>query len=194
MARGEARERLLRAGLEVLTEKPFSATGIDEILGRVGIPKGSFYYYFESKEAFGAELISRYQAYFAEKLARHLENPGRPPLARIRDFVADAQGGMARHGYQRGCLVGNLGQEMGSLPESYRQQLGEVFEDWQHRLADCLVAAREAGEIPPEKDCQRLAAFFWIGWEGAVLRAKLDRDPAPLEIFTEGFFAALGSR
>ncbi len=191
---GEARERLLRAGLELLTEKSFSATGIDEILRRVGIPKGSFYYYFESKEAFGAELIRRYGAYFADKLTRHLEDPSRPALARIRAFVADARAGMARHGYQRGCLIGNLGQEMGSLPESYRQELAEVFRDWQRRLAACLEEAREAGEIDPDADCHRLAALFWIGWEGAVLRAKLERGPEALEIFADGFFAALGPR
>lgn len=45
----DARELLMRAGLEVLTEKGFSATGIEEILSRVGVPKGSFYHYFDSK-------------------------------------------------------------------------------------------------------------------------------------------------
>src|SRR5574343_599729 len=67
----ETRELLLRAGLEVLTEKGFAATGIDEVLKRVGVPKGSFYHYFDSKEAFGAALIDRYASYFALKLEWH---------------------------------------------------------------------------------------------------------------------------
>ena len=75
----DTRELLLRAGLEVLTEKGFSATGIDEILGRVGVPKGSFYHYFASKEAFGLSLIERYGKFFARKLDRHLLNSDLPP-------------------------------------------------------------------------------------------------------------------
>lgn len=182
---------LLRTGIEVLTEKGFSATGIDQILRRVGVPKGSFYHYFKSKEAFGAELIARYGAYFSRKLERHFADESRSPLARVRAFIDDAQAGMARYGYLRGCLVGNLGQEMGGLPEAYRAQLNEIFTDWQVRLARCLAAAQTAGELAGDADCQQLAAYFWIGWEGAVMRAKLERQPTPLQIFAEGFFAGL---
>jgi len=70
MGFNETRESLVRAGLVALTEKGFSATGIDEILKAVGVPKGSFYHYFDSKEAFGAELIDRYGQYFARRLER----------------------------------------------------------------------------------------------------------------------------
>ena len=128
------RELLLRAGLEVLTEKGFSATGIEEILGRVGVPKGSFYHYFDSKEAFGLDLIERYGEFFARKLDRHLGNPALSPLSRLRAFVIDATDGMARYQFRRGCLIGNLGQEMGALPESFRTRLTETFDDWQARL------------------------------------------------------------
>ncbi len=190
----ETRELLLRAGVAALTEKGFAATGLDDILGRVGVPKGSFYHYFDSKETFGAALIERYGAYFAGKLARHFDNTALPPLARLHAFIDDAKAGMARYAYQRGCLIGNLGQEMGALPESYRAQLGEVFADWQGRVAQCLEAARAAGEIAADADCRRLAAFFWIGWEGAVLRAKLEHSPLALDIFTEVFFAGLPRR
>src|SRR5574343_953133 len=96
----DTRELLLRAGLEVLTEKGFAATGIDEILGRVGVPKGSFYHYFESKEAFGLQLITRYGYFFFRKLDRHLRNTTLRPLERLRAFVSDAMDGMARHDYR----------------------------------------------------------------------------------------------
>lgn len=187
----ETRELLLRAGLEVLTEKGFSATGIDEILGRVGVPKGSFYHYFDSKEAYGLEVIGRYGVFFARKLDRHLLNPARPPLERLQAFVVDAADGMARHEFRRGCLIGNLGQEMGALPESFRVRLKETFEDWQTRFAACLGEAQQAGALAPEADTAQLAAVFWIGWEGAVLRAKLERSARPLEVFAGFFFAGL---
>lgn len=187
----ETRELLVRAGLEVLTEKGFSATGIDEVLKRVGVPKGSFYHYFDSKEAFGAELIARYASYFAYKLERHFTDESKRPLERLRAFVEDAREGMARHDFRRGCLIGNLGQEMGALPESFRASLNAVFLDWQRRFARCLQAAQQQGEIAASLDCEQTAAFFWIGWEGAVLRAKLERSAEPLAIFARGFFAGL---
>lgn len=187
----DTRELLLRAGLEVLTEKGFSAAGLDEILRHAGVPKGSFYHHFESKEAFGAELIERYSAYFVRKIERHLGDTNLSPFQRLHSFVADAHAGMARHDFRRGCLIGNLGQEMGALPESFRARLLNVFADWQSRFACCLRAAQDAGELSRQADCDELAAFFWIGWEGAVLRAKLERSGAPLDLFGRVFFAGL---
>ncbi len=190
-AYSETREALCRAGVAALTERGFSASGIDEILNKAGVPKGSFYHYFRSKEAFGAELIRRYANYFAATLDRHFGNELLSPLNRLRAFLGDAEAGMARYDFRRGCLVGNLGQEMGALPESYRDQLAEVFLDWQARTAQCLAAARSAGELAPDTDPARLAAFFWIGWEGAVLRSKLERNVGPLRLFSQTFLATI---
>lgn len=184
------RDRLVWAGVATLTEKGFSAVGLEEIAQAAGIPKGSFHSYFESKEALGRALIEAYADYFARKLDRWFEDDSHTPLARLDAFVADAKAGMARHGFRRGCLVGNLGQEMGTLPEGYRDLLSRVFADWQARTARCLAAAHAAGEIATQ-DFEDAAAFFWIGWEGAVLRAKLERRADPLDTFARGFLATL---
>lgn len=188
------RELLLRAGLEILTEKGFSVTGIEEILARVGVPKGSFYHYFGSKEDFGLELIQRYAEFFARKLDSHFLDTALSPCGRVQAFIDDAKMGMARFGFRRGCLIGNLGQEMAALPESFRDRLKNTFEDWQHRLAACLVEAQKARELNDELVPDQVAAFFWIGWEGAVLRAKLERSAAPLDVFARYFFAGLAPR
>ena len=187
----ETREALIRRGTEVLTEKGFSATGLDEVLRQIGVPKGSFYHYFDSKEAFGLEVVDHYAAYFALKLDRWFDDESRAPRARLAGFIEAAKEGMARHAYRRGCLIGNLGQEMSALPESYRDRLEAVFQDWQARLAACLEVARRCGEIAPDADCERLAAFFWIGWEGAVLRARLMRSAAPLDLFAQEFVSVI---
>ena len=187
----ESRDALIRAGLVALTEKGFSATGLDQILKAAGVPKGSFYYYFDSKEAFGSELITRYGEFFAAKLARFFTDPSRSPVENLMAFVIDAEASMARFDFSRGCLVGNLGQEIGALPEAFRQQLGDVFLGWQHQTAACLKAAQAAGEIGSHHDADRLAAFFWIGWEGAVLRAKLERSGSALRTFAGTFFSMI---
>jgi TetR/AcrR family transcriptional repressor of nem operon len=189
----DTRERLIRVGVAALTEKGYSTVGLDDILRVAQVPKGSFYHHFDSKEAFGRALIAAYAAYFAAKLDCSFLAADLPPLQRLRHFVEGACEGMARHHFTRGCLVGNLGQQMGSLPESFRAELEAVFLDWQARTAACLAEAQRAGEIGAQHDCRTLAHFFWIGWEGAVLRAKLTRSADPLQVFAEGFFALVQS-
>src|SRR5262245_928801 len=109
--RHDVREALVRCGTELCTERGFQVVGIDEVLKRVGVPKGSFYYYFESKNQFGQAVIANYAAYFQKKLDRLLGDTAHGPLQRLRNFIDEARRGMARFDYQRGCLVGNLGQE-----------------------------------------------------------------------------------
>lgn len=187
----DTRVRLVRAGVEILTEHGFLSTSIDQVLKRVGVPKGSFYHYFASKDEFGYAVIDAYGVYFAAKLGRWLGNPARRPMQRLADFVADAKAGMARHQFRRGCLVGNLGQELGGNHDEFRVRLEAVLGDWRRRVAECLCQARAAGEIGPSVDCDRMADFFWIGWEGAILRAKLTRSTQPMDLFAETFFALL---
>ncbi|CAB3785727.1 Transcriptional regulator AcuR [Paraburkholderia caffeinitolerans] len=192
-AHADTRELLIRAGLEMLTGQSFAATGLDAMLKRAGIPKGSFYHYFESKEAFGRELMAAYDGYFCAKLDRWLLDETRPALERLGAFVEDAKSGMARHDFTRGCLVGNLGVEVDVLPEDFRERLEDVLQGWQARVVACLRDARREGAIPKHADLDAQAAFFWIGWEGAVLRARLVRDAAPLDTFFRGFIAGLKS-
>jgi TetR/AcrR family transcriptional repressor of nem operon len=69
--------------------------------------------------------------------------------------------------------------------------LKAVFQDWQSRVASCLEEAKAVGEISSTSDCQQLAATFWIGWEGAILRAKLERSPDALDLFSDFFLTGL---
>lgn len=184
------REVLVRCGMELLTEQGFAATGLEAVLKRATVPKGSFYYYFGSKEAFGMAVMEAYDAYFSRKLDRWLGDETRPPLERLRDFVSDACAGMSKHNFTRGCLVGNLSQELGALPEAFRSKLDSIFSGWQAQVAACLHEAQVRGDLDTTVDCERLAEFFWVAWEGAVLRARLVRTVRPLETFILTFLAS----
>lgn len=187
----ETRDLLIRVGMQLLTERGFTSTGLDAILKRATVPKGSFYHYFKNKEDFGLQVMQAYDDYFGRKLDRWLLDESTPPLQRLRNFVDDAKQGMARHDYARGCLIGNFGQEVGALPEPYRQAMNGILQEWEARVAACLIAAQEQGALGAQADCESLARFFWIGWEGAVLRAKMMRSAAPMDIFLDGFLAGL---
>lgn len=98
---------------------------------------------------------------------------------------------MARHDFRRGCLIGNLGQDAGALPEAFRAELIAVLDRWQTLTATLLRAAQADGSLAAHHDPDALAAFFWISWEGAVLRAKLERRAKPLHDFATSFLSLL---
>jgi TetR/AcrR family transcriptional repressor of nem operon len=190
----DTRDALIRSGTAILTEQGFIAAGIDAILRQVGVPKGSFYYYFDSKEAFGEAIIENYASFFAHMLDKHLLNESLAPLDRLQAFVADAARGMAKYQFRRGCLIGNLGQEVSNLPPNYRQQLIAILQSWERRVEECLERARQQNTLAAQADCRELAAYFWAGWEGAVMRAKLNANADPLHNFISYFLGGLPRR
>lgn len=187
----DTRELLVRRGTELLSQRGVSATGLDEVLKSVGVPKGSFYHYFPSKDAFVLVILDAYAAYLLRKLDRHFGNAALSPLVRVQAFVDDACHGVERYDFSRGCLVGNLGQEVGSLNETIVQRLEAIFQSWEARLAVCLQLAVAAGEVRSATDCAAMAHAFWIGWEGAILRARLMRSTEPMQAFYKLFLSAL---
>jgi TetR/AcrR family transcriptional regulator, transcriptional repressor for nem operon len=189
--RGDTKRALVWCGTELLTERGFQVTGIDEVLKRVGVPKGSFYHFFANKHEFGEAVIQNYVEYYARKMARIFDDETMTPLSRLHAFVEDAKRGMLKYGYRRGCLIGNLGQELASLDDTFREQLEAVLIAWERRVEGCLLQAIEAGELAAGSDAPALSRFFWIGWEGAVLRSKLTRNAEPLDQFAGMFFAML---
>jgi TetR/AcrR family transcriptional regulator, transcriptional repressor for nem operon len=188
LKRGESRDELIWQGTAILTERGFLATGIDEVLKRAGVPKGSFYHCFKSKHEFGEAVLDNYLRLLGRKLDRTLGDRSRTPLVRLQAFVEDARGGLAKYEFRRGCLVGNLGQELGGIDDAFRMRLEAAFQVWEDRFADCLREAMKGGDLPGDADPESLARFFWIGWEGAILRSKLTRSAQPLDDFAQLYF------
>lgn len=186
--RGDTRLAIIWCGTELLTERGFQITGIDEILSIVGVPKGSFYYYFKSKREFGVAVVDNYVQFYAQKMALLFDNPERTPLQRLQDFVDDGKVGLTKYDFKRGCLIGNMGQELAALNDEFRERLEQVMQSWEARVTALFQLARDAGEIAHDHDPESLSQFFWIGWEGAILRAKLTRSVAPLDRFAQMFF------
>ena len=186
--RTDTGERLVRIGTEFLSEKGFGLTGLDEVLRAADVPKGSFYYYFDSKIDFGLAVIDNYAGIWARKLKRLLENPSVSPLRRIDDYINEGISGLERYAFQRGCLIGNMGQEITTLNDAIRDRLLSVFAYWTKAIAACLAEAKRSGEIDANLDIEKTSRFFWMAWEGAILQAKLQRSTQPIEDFRDVLF------
>jgi TetR/AcrR family transcriptional repressor of nem operon len=191
MSREKTKDLLLEAGRKTFLEKGYNNSGIEAILQAANVPKGSFYYYFGSKEDFGLEVLARFASCVDDGLDRTLGDTSVPPLDRLRNYCELIFEKLESDQCRKGCLVGNLSQEMADQNEVFRAKLEEIFESWVQRYAECLKLAQEDGEIAAEIDVHELAEFWLNSWQGAVLRAKTMRSTAPLRTFLSVMFGKI---
>jgi TetR/AcrR family transcriptional repressor of nem operon len=172
-----SRADLLEQGTQLMLRSGYAGTGLVELLQAAGVPKGSFYNHFDSKEAFGIELVQRYYARHDRILASLLAETDRSPLERLHTYFERLlQRAVDASPQARGCLLGMLALEMAGSSEPLRTTVSDAFGRWQARLAELLRQAQVAGEVAPEQDPQPLAAMLIGGWEGALMRARASRD------------------
>jgi TetR/AcrR family transcriptional repressor of nem operon len=179
---------LLEAGTAIMLEKGYNHTGIQEVLQKTDVPKGSFYYYFDSKEDFGLQIINSFADCFDRKLHDYLQDKTLTPRQRLRKYCQDGIDAFESQKCRKGCLIGNLSQEMADQSDVFRLRLEEVFTCWRQQFADCIKQAQQAGEIPKQLDANDAAEFFLSGWEGAMMRAKVTKTVAPMKSFMKIVF------
>jgi len=183
----ETKERLLLAGLQLMLQRGYNATGIQDLLADTGIPKGSFYHHFESKEQFTLQALRLYSANVHATLDEALGSGQIPPLERVRGFFHNVERSYAKEGYL-GCFFGALGQELSGTSEVFRLEIEGCLMGIVDRIAACLEEARTAGDLPATTDCTQMANVLTNCWEGAALRTRLRREPEPLHDVLDFFF------
>ena len=181
------KRRLLDAGLATFLERGYNATGIQDLLVATSVPKGSFYHHFASKEDFALQVVDRYVAEVHVLLEQALGDTERAPLERVRLFFDRLLAFYASQGYL-GSLLGLLGQELAAASTAFRRRIEDAFDGVARRLAETLEEARTRGDLAPDADPMQTATFMLNTWEGAALRSRLSRSPAPLEAALEGTF------
>jgi TetR/AcrR family transcriptional regulator, transcriptional repressor for nem operon len=191
MVKANVRERLLDAGLETLHRRGFNGCGVQEITEAAGVPKGSFYNHFESKEALGAAVLDRYWQQRADTSLRILDDAKVRPRERLRNYFAAMAAKMAKRGYIGGCLIGNLGAELSDQSKLVSDRLAAVFAGWTEAVETCIRDGQLDGEIGADCDAAILASFLINAWEGAVLRAKVEKNGAPFVEFNQIVFGKL---
>jgi TetR/AcrR family transcriptional repressor of nem operon len=191
MSKEKTKATLLEAGRRIFLEKGYNHAGIEAVLQAAGVPKGSFYYYFDSKEDFGLQVLNHFAECYQTDIERYLGDASLSPLERLRRYFEGVCERLESQQCRNGCLVGNLSQEMAAQSEVFRHRLEEIFEGWVDRYADCLEQAQRGGEIPPDLDVHELAEFWLNSWQGAVLRAKTMRSTKPIRTFLNVVFGSI---
>ena len=170
-----------------------TVSGIQALLTATRTPKGSFYHHFRDKEDFALQVIDRYMEGVHAGLDACLGDTRRPPLDRVRRFFEKTRQHYRTEGYM-GCLLGGLGQELSGVSDLFRRRIDECFTQIAARMAVCLEEARQRGDIPADSDVRRLASLLVDCWEGAALRSRLRRDPAPLGAMLDFYFRSAAAR
>ena len=191
MSTPSTREHLLEVGLERIHSTGYTATGVKEVLDLANVPKGSFYHYFPSKEAFAGEVFQRYADGEMRRAERILGDRKTAPLKRLRRYFEELISVYGQSGEISGCLVGNLSLEVADHSSELQRQLQAVFGGWQKGIADVLREAIERGDLVRSTKPDELAGFLLNSYEGALVRMKADKSDRPLQNFLHFAFNVL---
>ena len=183
----QTREALIEAGIEQLSRHGYHGTGIKQILDEVSVPKGSFYNFFASKEAFVAELIGHYSQDLLDQLAQFMTGEGKDltPIEQLRSIYRYSLKQYAGHDFKKSCLVGSIATEISAESEMCRIELEKAMGAWLSFFTDIFARAQLQKLVRDDITPNDMAAVYWAAWEGALIKMKMSADIQPVKRIME---------
>ncbi|WP_198034140.1 TetR/AcrR family transcriptional regulator [Acidihalobacter ferrooxydans] len=179
MAYDDTRQRILDSGHRIMAAEGFSSVGLNKILQAAGVPKGSFYHYFKSKEQFGQSLLEDYFRHYLALMDQSFSDANVPALQRLMGYWEHWLSNYESTCQDQQCLVVKLSAEVADLSESMRLTLRDGTDRIIGRLAKC-IADGVADKSLPALDPLPVATLLYELWLGASLLTKLHRNSEPL--------------
>ncbi|HCR9766656.1 TPA: TetR/AcrR family transcriptional regulator [Citrobacter koseri] len=177
----DTREHLLATGEQLCMQRGFTGMGLSELLKTAEVPKGSFYHYFRSKEAFGVAMLERHYAGYHQRLATHFDAGAGNYRDRILAYYQETLNQFCQQGTISGCLTVKLSAEVCDLSEYMRTAMDKGARHIITLLAQSLEKGREARCLSFAGEPLQQAQILYALWLGANLHAKISRSAAPLE-------------
>ena len=174
------RKQLLEQGIKMFVNQGYHGTGIQEVVDNVGIPKGSFYNYFESKENFGSEVIKAYSEQFKSLLSDILAESENNAFNAIRIFFDVLIKRFEEKRCREGCLVGNLAAEISDNSEIGRKTISVCINEWKDIIAEVIRRGQKQKRIRADIKPDKCADFLVNSIEGYVLRMKIESNTKPI--------------
>src|SRR5262245_13861921 len=183
MPKHSHRDDIIAAGLRVMFKSGYNGSSVRDIVAEAGVPQGSFTNHFRSKEGFAEAVLDHYFAHLQGLVREALDDKTLTPRQRLKRYLDIITTRLEADHWMRGCLIGDLSLEASAQSEPLRARLAAIYEAWRAPFAACIGQAQAAGEIAATFDPTELAEFLLASWQGAILRMKVERGPAPLERF-----------
>ncbi len=179
------KQKIIEKAAELIHRLGYNNLGISVLLRELGIPKGSFYYFFSSKEELLIEVI-RYHLKETEKLFESVTSEGRT-IDSIKSFFDIYFGMLIEMKFSFGCPVGNLMSEISDLSENARIELQLWNEYLEEQMSDILVSEKKMSK----EQALGFATFILASCEGVIIRARVEKSRKALDCFNEYIFNTL---
>ena len=175
----DVRDNILATGQRLMAGKGYSAVGLNEILTAAGVPKGSFYHYFGSKDAFGEALLDSYFEDYLAEIDVTLALPGLNMAQRVLRYFEVWQQTQSFFDCQGKCLAVKMAAEVADLSEAMRLSIRRGTSGIVSRLAAAIEAGVAEGSLTVTGDAVATARSLYQLWLGASIMVKIERDVAP---------------
>ena len=175
---------LLDKGIEALWCKGYNGTSVNDIVKAAEVPKGSFYFYFDSKEDFVVKALNRYFNKMFAPAEEILNDVKIGPKQRLINFYEFRNNVMIDQMKCRlGCLGSNLGNEMSEHSENIRNTILQLENRVKKNIVNVFIEAQEQKEISATYDANDIVDFIEDAGKGALITMKEKQSAEPLEIF-----------
>ncbi|NPD68938.1 TetR/AcrR family transcriptional regulator [Lichenicola cladoniae] len=175
----DVRQGILATGQRLMAAKGFSAVGLTEILVAAGVPKGSFYHYFGSKDAFGEAVLASYFENYLSEIDETLGQPGLTMAQRLMNYWQQWQDAQSFLDCQGRCLAVKLGAEVADLSEAMRLTMKRGTSGIIGRLSAAIATGVAEGSLSIQGDPDGVAQSLYQLWLGASVMVKIGRDRQP---------------
>ncbi len=175
------RKKMLDQGVIMLMTRGYHNTGVQEILDASQIPKGSFYSYFGSKEAFCAEAIDHYIEPLIIQLQNYLNDEEFSGMDILKNHLNELIRSVEKNKFETGCLLGNLMGEIGNTSKVCRVALQTAVNRYRNLIKEAILKAQKSGQIRIDISAEILADLLVNNWQGALLRMKIEKSVIPLQ-------------
>lgn len=173
------RSEILSAGQTLIGQKGFNAVGLAEILKSAGVPKGSFYHFFASKDAYGVAMLDSYFESYHAEMDQVFAKPGLTAAERLMLYFANWRENQTLNGCEGRCLAVKLGAEVSDFSEPMRAALNAGTKGIVARLTAAIDAGNADGSLKAMGECRALALNLYSLWVGASVMVKISRTEDP---------------
>lgn len=178
--RNDTRSQILATGRRLTAQQGYTGVGLSSLLKEAGIPKGSFYHYFASKEAYGCALLEEFKTEYATRLSASLAHPDMDARSRIFTYFERWRKKQLSPDPEDRCLVVKLSAEVADLSADMSLILQKLVSDILAHLARTLEQGGNDGTIALLEDPQASAEMLYHMWLGASLIAAITHSDTPL--------------
>lgn len=174
------KEGLLKHGIRQFYATGYHGTGLDTLLASAGVPKGSFYHHFGSKEGFALAVLREYQLASSQRLEKWTNEPGLSAPERLRNYMEDMANAISRKGNRQGCLIGKFALELAPASDSFSAVLATMFDSWRSRVKIVIADGQAVGTIRTDLPSDALADLVLTCIQGAIVLCLAQRDSKPM--------------